>query len=55
MSTKEEHFGAGLTLYGRDQYEEAIEELKKAVGLDPSFADAHLAMGHALHKLKRLP
>jgi len=54
MSTKEEHFGTGLTLYGRDKYEEAIEELKRAVELEPSFADAHLAIGHALQKLKRL-
>ncbi len=55
MATKEEHFGAGLTLYGQNNHEEAIAELKKALELDPSFADALLAMGHALHKLKRLP
>jgi len=55
MPTKEEHFGNSLMLYGQDKYEEAIEELKKVVELDPSFADAHLAMGHALQKLKRLP
>ena len=55
MATKEECFGKGLTLYGQDKHEEAIAELKRALELDPSFADAHLAMGHALHRLKRLP
>jgi Tfp pilus assembly protein PilF len=55
MATKEEYFGRGLTLYGQNKHEETVAELKKALELDPSFADAHLAMGHALHKLKRLP
>ena len=55
MPTKEEHFGKGLTLYGQNKHEEAIAELKKAVELDLSFGDAYMAMGHALHKLKRLP
>lgn len=55
MPTKEEHFGKGLTLYGQNKHEEAIQELRKAVELDPSFADACLAIGHALHRLKRLP
>jgi protein O-GlcNAc transferase len=55
MATKEEYFGKGLTLYGQNKHEEAVAELKKALELDPSYADAHLAMGHALLKLKRLP
>ena len=55
MPTKDEHFGNGLGLYGKDDYEGALVELGKAVALDPKFADAHLAMGHSLHKLKRLP
>ncbi len=55
MTTKEECFGKGLTLYGQNKHEEAIAELKRALELDPSFADAHLAMGHAMHRLKRLP
>jgi protein O-GlcNAc transferase len=54
MATKEEYFGKGLTLYGQNKHEAAVAELRKALELDPSFADAHLAMGHALHKLKRL-
>ncbi|HEX9899049.1 MAG TPA: tetratricopeptide repeat protein [Candidatus Methylomirabilis sp.] len=54
MPTKEEHFGKGLALYGQNKHEEAIQELRKAVEVDPSFADAHLASGHALHKLNRL-
>jgi tetratricopeptide (TPR) repeat protein len=55
MPTKEECFGKGLTLYGQNKHEEAIAELQNAVELDPSFADAHLAIGHSLHKLNRLP
>jgi tetratricopeptide (TPR) repeat protein len=55
MPTKDEHFGKGLTLYGQNKHEEAIAELQKAVALDPAFADALLAIGHALHKLSRLP
>src|SRR3972149_6647931 len=53
MPTKEEHFGKGLTLYGQHKHEEAIADLRKTLELDPSFADAHLAIGHALHKLNR--
>ena len=55
MATKEEYFGKGLTLYGQNKHEEAIAELQKALEVDPAFGDAHLAVGHALHKLKRLP
>ena len=55
MPTKEEHFGSGLGLYGKGQYVEALAELTKAVELDPRFSDAHLAIGHTLHKLQRLP
>jgi len=55
MPTKDEYFGNGLGLYGKDDYEGALGELARAVELDPQFADAHLAMGHALHKLKRMP
>ena len=53
MPTKEEHFGKGLALYGQHKHEEAIADLRKTLELDPSFADAHLAIGHALHKLNR--
>ena len=55
MPTKEEHFGNGLGLYGKHEYEGALVELGKAVAADPQFADAHLAIGHTLHKLTRLP
>ncbi|OGB91421.1 MAG: hypothetical protein A2Z31_05570 [candidate division NC10 bacterium RBG_16_65_8] len=55
MPTKEEHFGNGLGQYGKHEYEGALVELGKAVALDAQFADAHLAIGHTLHKLKRLP
>ena len=55
MPTRDEHFGNGLGLYGKHDYEGALVELGKAVELDPQFADAYLAKGHALHQLKRLP
>jgi len=55
VPTKEECFGKGLILYGQNKHEEAIAELQKVFELDSSFADAHLAIGHALHKLNRLP
>jgi tetratricopeptide (TPR) repeat protein len=55
MATREEHFGKGLTLYGQNKHEEAIAELQRALEVDPSFSDAYLAIGHALHKLTRLP
>jgi tetratricopeptide (TPR) repeat protein len=53
VTTKEEYFGRGLALYGQHKHEEAITDLRKALELDPSFADAHLAIGHTLHKLNR--
>jgi Tfp pilus assembly protein PilF len=55
MPTKDEHFGIGLGLYGKNDYEGALVELGKVVEIDPRFADAYLAMGHALQRLKRLP
>jgi tetratricopeptide (TPR) repeat protein len=55
MPTSAEHFGTGLGHYGHGRYEEALVELEKAVALDPQFGDAYLAIGHALHKLERLP
>jgi protein O-GlcNAc transferase len=55
MATREECFGKGLSLYGQNKHEEAVAELKKALEVDPRFADAYLAIGHALHKLKRFP
>jgi Tfp pilus assembly protein PilF len=55
MPTKDEHFANGLGLYGKNDYEAALGELAKAVEMDPQFADAYLAMGHSLHKLRRMP
>jgi hypothetical protein len=55
MPTKDEHFGNGLGLYGKNDYEGALVELGKAVALDPRSPTHILAMGHSLHKLKRLP
>ncbi len=55
MTTAQERFGKGLGLYGQQKYDEAIAELTQAIEVDPKFADAYLALGHALHKLGRLP
>jgi tetratricopeptide (TPR) repeat protein len=54
MPTRDEHFGKGLRLYGESKYEESLAQLRQAVALDPTFGDAHLAIGHALHKLNLL-
>jgi tetratricopeptide (TPR) repeat protein len=55
MSAAQEQFGKGLSFYGQKRYEEAVAELQQAVASDPRFADAYLALGHALQKLGRLP
>ncbi len=36
----EDHYYAALDLFGDSRYEEAAEEYKKAMELDPSFTDA---------------
>lgn len=48
-------FGKGLGLYGQQKYDEAVATLREAVTADPKLADAHLALGHSLQKLGRLP
>jgi Flp pilus assembly protein TadD len=55
MSTAQEQFGKGLSLYGQQKYQEAVAELTLAIAGDPKFADAYLALGHALQKLGRFP
>jgi tetratricopeptide (TPR) repeat protein len=55
MESRDELFGKGLGLYGQRKYDEAVDALTGAVAADPKFADAYLALGHALQKLGRLP
>lgn len=53
MATKEEYYGRGFAFYGQHKHAEAPADLRKALEQGPSFADDHLAIGHALHKLNR--
>ena len=38
--SREEHYEKGMELFAEDQFDEAIEELGKAVEEDPKFSDA---------------
>jgi tetratricopeptide (TPR) repeat protein len=42
-------FERGVDAYRHDQDDEAVEDLQKAVQLDPDFAEAHYRLGLALH------
>ena len=42
-------FERGVDAYRHDRDDEAVEELQKAVQLDPDFAEAHYRLGLALH------
>lgn len=42
-----EAFERGMTAYRDDRDEEAVNELKRAVELDPDFAEAHYRLGNA--------
>ena len=48
------HFKLGVVLNRRDQFEQAAEELKKAVTINDSAANAQLLMGATLLQLNRL-
>lgn len=43
-STKQEIYTKGLELYGQQKYEEAIEEYKKAIEIDPDDGELYLAV-----------
>ena len=42
-------FERGVDAYRHDRDDEAVEDLQKAVQLDPDFAEAHYRLGLALH------
>jgi tetratricopeptide (TPR) repeat protein len=48
------HFKLGVVLNRRDQFEQAAEELKKAVTINDSAANAQLLLGATLLQLNRL-
>jgi hypothetical protein len=49
-----EYYNMGNEAYSRGDYFQAIECYKKAVSMDPSFADAYYNMGNACYMLKDL-
>ncbi|MBI3812672.1 MAG: tetratricopeptide repeat protein [Nitrospirae bacterium] len=46
------HFNAGLDLYFKKDYKNAIKEFQDAAGIDPENANAYYFMGYAYYKLK---
>ncbi len=45
----EEHYYAGTDFFGERKYDEAVAEYKKALDLDPQFADALHGLAQAYH------
>jgi len=46
------HFNAGLDLYFKKDYTNAIKEFEEAVQIDPENANAFYFMGYSYYKLK---
>jgi len=46
------HFNAGLALYFKKDYKNAIKEFQEAAEIDPENANAYYFMGYAYYKLK---
>ena len=42
------HYNLGRVLAGKGQFDDAIAEYRKAIELDPNYADAHNNLGVAL-------
>jgi tetratricopeptide (TPR) repeat protein len=47
-----EHFNAGLDLYFKKDYTDAIKEFETAAQFDPDNANAYYFMGYSYYKLK---
>ena len=47
-----QHLKVGVQYFEEKEMDEALRELKKAVELDPDFADAHFNLGGLYHALK---
>ena len=41
-----DHYNLGFVYYVRGEYPQAVERLKRAIELDPEFAEAYLALGN---------
>ncbi len=50
--TAKHHFNAGLALYFKKDYKNAIKEFQEAAEIDPENANAYYFMGYAYYKLK---
>ena len=48
------HFSKGDLLFAEERFDEAAEVLKRATELDADYAQAHLLLGRAFHKLGKL-
>jgi tetratricopeptide (TPR) repeat protein len=47
-----EHFDKGVQLETQNMMEEALQEFKQAIQLDPNYADAHFHLGSVYHYLE---
>jgi CHAT domain-containing protein/predicted Zn-dependent protease len=48
-----EHFNKAEQAFGRDSFDQAIEEYKEALSIDPQFEKAHLYLGDSFFRLGR--
>jgi len=49
----ESHYYAALDYFGEERYEEAIEQFRRALAIDPAFADAMHGLARVLQDLER--
>ena len=49
----ESHYYAALDYFGQERYEEAIEQFRRALAIDPAFADAMHGLARVLQDLER--
>lgn len=49
-----QHFNAGLDLYFKKDYKEAIKEFEEAAQINPDNANAYYFMGYSYYKLKEM-
>ncbi len=49
---KIELYRAGVTKFTRQEYDAALEDLHRAIEIDPEFGDAHQAIAHVHEKLE---
>jgi Flp pilus assembly protein TadD len=54
MSTRDQHFDQGLTHFAKRESDQAIEAFQKAIALDPSYADAYMALAQAYDQKEML-